>query len=69
MELRGFWCGTERCVELSGLWCVTEEFRGLKRSGPFLELKGFWRGTEGCVELWGVLNRGVFDVELRRGWN
>ena len=36
VELKGFWCGTERCVELRGFWCGTEGFWRLKRSGPFV---------------------------------
>ena len=38
MQLRGFCCGTESCVELRGFSCGTEGFWGLKRSGPFVEL-------------------------------
>ena len=38
MELRGFWCGADGCVEL----------RGVLNGGVFdVELKSFWCGTEG----------------------
>ena len=31
-----FWCETEGCVELRGFWCGTERFLRLKMSGPFV---------------------------------
>ena len=48
VELRGFRCGTEGCVDLRRLKCWSERFLGLKRSGPFLwnrcvELRGLWK--------------------------
>ena len=45
MQLKGFWCGTEACVELRSFWCGTEgvelrvfgvELRRLCRTEGFL---------------------------------
>ena len=76
MELRGFWCGTERFfkwnwggwTEGSLVWnwglCWTEGFSVLNRGVFGVELGGFG------VKLRDLLNFGVYDVELRNfeGW-
>ena len=67
VEHRGFWFGTEDCVELRvfgvelrEFWCGTESC---------VELRGFWCGTEGCVELWGFgVELTGFRFDLRSFW-
>ena len=68
MELKGFCCGSERCVELRVFLSGTEGFLVLNREVLGVELIGFWFGTEG---FWGLKRSGLFVwnscVDLKGG--